>query len=790
MKKEYYAHITNDGEKRKQTNEEHLNSVSKLSADYGKTIGISNTLSLIGIAHDLGKYSDEFQTYLENAAQNEKVHRGSVNHSAAGARLLMDSIICEDIISNLSKEIIAGSIISHHGLHNYVNTEGKNEFWNSCYSKKSNYEEVYGCICKKNLFKNMDESFKRANSEIKELYLKIMNNIQSSNDKEIEGRFELSALFRLILSCLIAADRNDTRAFMLKTELPKERDTQIVWDKALIKLEAKLSQFKSDGNLSDYRKKISEECKAFANNGASIYRLSCPTGSGKTLSALRFALYHAKKYNKKHIIYIAPYKSILTQNSMAIKEYFEEDDVLEHHTDFIPDDKEKYEYLNSNWSSQVICTTAVQFYLTLFSHKTTSIRRFHQLADSVIIIDEAQNVPVQMISMFNYMMNFLSEICNSTIVLCSATQPLFEKTNRAMRLANQPDIVINNKDILDAFKRVHLINDCTEKGFDTDEYANFILEKQKKHASVLAIVNTKTDALNIFQACKKRNEEVEGDIFLYHLTTNMCPAHRDECLEKIKKNLKKNQNVICIATSLIECGVDVSFPSIIRSVTGLDSIAQSAGRCNREKIQDYGYLYIVKSQNEKISRLQSVKEGQQVMISLLSHFEKEKCEYDDLLLPEMISKYYENLYFHSNENMDYEIKELNGDTQINLWAGAHKAAKDLNQDDCKTINRSALRTAGEKLNLIEQTIGILVPYDKGNEYIKLFNSDKPDKEKFEKIRESQRYAVQVYENKYHELMDAGLIECLSFADILVLKGDNYDDEVGLMIEKDLQDLFI
>ena len=426
--------INSEGE-RAQPLYEHNTHTKQLAKKFGQKLNCENICSIAGELHDIGKSQKAFQIYIRKAAAGEFVQKGSINHSSAGAKYIMDTFAKSDnpfVI--LTAEIIAEAIISHHGLKDFISPDGDLKFQKSCYSEKYDEKEISEYIQEMLDEIKIKDDIEKAVEELQVLYEAIYERIPDGEYKDDEIGFDISAIIRYVLSCVIAADREDTRMFMLNETPLKEIDVNLLWKNAINKLEQLISTFSQEGELNKLRMEISRQCYIAASRQPGIYRLSCPTGSGKTLSSLRFALHHAHKYQKKHIFYIAPYKSILTQNSDVMKQFFFKDDVLIHHSDFIPEDQEKYLYLNSNWSSPFIMTTAVQFYQTLFSNNTTSIRRFHQLSDSVIIIDEAQTIPTHMISMFNYMINFLSEVCHSTIVLCTATQPVFEKTKRQMRI--------------------------------------------------------------------------------------------------------------------------------------------------------------------------------------------------------------------------------------------------------------------------------------------------------------------------------------------------------------------
>lgn len=785
---EYIAHKTYDeeGKVRTQTWKEHSEHTKHLAREYGKSLHISNFCELIAYLHDLGKLQEDFQDYIATATKDTK-KRTRINHASVGAHYIMKMVDDEgNLFTQLTKVIAAECIVSHHGLKDFITPSGTNEFHRLSIKDDEQYHAVYEYIKQLVDEEEIHLLYQKAKEEIADMF----HNINHKSKSSVECFFDMSAFIRYTLSILIHADREDTRAFMLDVALPAKIDTDIIWKNAISNLEKLLATFQAEDALSQEKTRIAAECKAFSTHKPGVYRLSCPTGSGKTLSSLRYALYHALKYQKKHIFYIAPYKSILTQNSAVIKSMFEECDVLEHHSNIVPEDKETYAYLNSKWSTPVILTTAEQFYQTLFSNNTTSIRRFHQLSDAVIILDEAQTIPLEMVSMFNYMMNFLAEVCHSTVLLCTATQPLFDQTKRPLRLCEPKDVVTITPNIIDKFQRVHIINKCRHGGYTIEEYAEFIIDCWREHTCVLVVVNTKKDAANLYQRCVQMVEEQDLEIEMYHLSTHMCPQHRMDKLSKIKEKTKIEKSLICISTNLIEAGVDISFPCVIRSLTGLDSILQASGRCNRNKKIPYGHVYIVNSEPENIGKLKSVKEGKKITFDMLYAMRKDVV--DELLLPEKIAEYYERYYFDTKVNMDYGIASL-GCTQIDLWAENKRAKNEAahKKQEYMPVLTSALKSAGENFKLMPHTIGILVPYkERGKELIALFGSNRIcNTEKYDLLKEAQLYMIQIYEYTYQKLVDAGVITTLDFGDMLVLK-ERYDDAMGLHIEQQLENLFL
>lgn len=307
-------------------------------------------------------------------------------------------------------------------------------------------------------------------------------------EKGSEKKFAVGMLMRIILSVLIEADRRDTAEFMNGIIYPKQiEDMSHVWSKQINYMEQKLTALmKTDTPINRARTKISDQCKRFAQNHSGIYRLSVPTGSGKTLVSLRYALEHARQHNKKRIVLITPLLAVIEQNEKVIREYIEDTNlILTHHSNVSISSYEdsetmnRYEVLAENWLSPIVITTLVQFLNTLFLGKTTAIRRMAALSDCVIVIDEIQSVPGNMISLVNCALNYLAYCCKSTILLCSATQPVFEQVAHPLHLSQPCDIIPYEIDLWKAFQRTQTVDMTTEKGFSYDEVVEFSLETMK-----------------------------------------------------------------------------------------------------------------------------------------------------------------------------------------------------------------------------------------------------------------------------------------------------------------------
>jgi len=530
---------------------------------------------------------------------------------------------------------------------------------------------------------------------------------------------------RVLISLLIDSDRRNTEDFMssIVTEHPPaDEELQKLWEKCQENVEKKISEFQDKSGINLYRSEISEACRRAAKIRCNLYRLTVTTGAGKTLSSLRYAVAHAKTFHKKRIIYVAPFHSILEQNADEIKDALGMSEiVLEHHCNIVmetDEEQERYDRLTEDWSSPVIVTTAVQFLNTLFSDKTGSVRRMHSLCDSVIIMDEVQALPIHVLEMFNLAVNFLTEFAGATMVFCTATQPLLEAIPKN-RLRPAGIMIERSEDYRKKLRRTEII-DCTKQvpgGMSIAEAVGFILEKAREHKKVLFVANTKACARRIFQQLR---ETCENDANISHLSTSMCPKHRSKTLTMVKKSLDAPDDdkiQICISTQLIEAGVNISFRCVIRSLAGLDSIIQTAGRCNRDKQEALGLVYIIEmnAEAENLSRLREIRFAKDAMRSVLEQFAQHPETLDNQLDSAKAIKMYFEYYFKihissSGDPMSYPVSvHGNPSSLVNMLSN--------NCDFVSTKKpqwlKQAFKTAGEEFEAIAENgkISVVVPYD-------------------------------------------------------------------------------
>lgn len=526
---------------------------------------------------------------------------------------------------------------------------------------------------------------------------------------------------------------------------------------------------------------ISDRCAAFANHDVKICRLVVPTGGGKTLSALRFAIDYSQKHKIDQIFYIAPFNSILEQNSDVIREIAGEENFLEHHSNVFSqledDEKESeklsdYQMRTERWDVPMIATTLVQFLNALFDGKSSSVRRMHHLCRAVIIIDEVQAIPAKCIHLFNLAMNFLTHICGSTVVLCSATQPCLEQAEYPILLDEQESMTADFQADFDAFRRT-VLHSAGKKSFSYEDAADFCTEQYQKNGNLLLVVNTKQAALTMFQKLKERNSEFAT---VLHLSTNMCPAHRRTVIQQMQEQLAAHQPLICVTTQLIEAGVDISFRCVVRSMSGLDHAAQAAGRCNRNGEYDCCSVYLIQLEEEKLAAaLKQIADEQEITKKILFFHEKE-----DLLHPEIMQCYFKNYLTTFQNQFSYSIPDLGNETLLRLLSTNSNNVKRAEAISPRLRDHAqAFRTAGKKFQVIaEQTTDILVPYGEGNDLISGLNGKLYENEYLKLLRKAQPYFVSVYSGTLKALEAKEALTRLK-SDVLSLKPGYYSSEQGV-----------
>lgn len=787
---EYPAHIRKvDGKKYIQTVEEHCHGVAEIAAELLRDIGLEKTAYLGGMVHDLGKFSENFKNYIEKAADGEKVQRGSVNHTFAGVRFLLEKHSYKQLsgFSDIVLEILAYAVGAHHGLFDCVDDNNNNGFTKRIQKEGIDYlnaaQEFLKICCSK---QDIEDLLKQSEKECLPVFNEI-EKLADNADAKIQNTqitFYIGFLARLILSAIIEADRSDTSQFMNGYSEKTVKNISEIWINCIKNVEQKLSTMPLDKPINKTRAQISALCAEAGNLESGIYRLNLPTGAGKTLTSLRYALHHALAHDKKRIIFTMPLLSIIEQNAGIIHDYIgNEELILEHHSNIVETDEndelDKRELLVESWDVPIIITTMVQLLNTLFAGKTANIRRMQALCNSIIVIDEVQTVPDKMLSLFNLALNFLAKICNATIILCSATQPCFEKTMYPLDKSVK-DLITLTKEQETVFKRVRL----EYKGeMDCEELADFAAGILEENNSLLLVCNTKNEAAVMFNLLCSKIKDVKA----FHISAGMCTAHRKETIKEMQEALEnKQQKVLGVSTQVIEAGVDVSFARVIRLLAGMDNIVQATGRENRNREFDgLAPGYIVRLKGEVLKGLSEIEAAKNAAANLLVKYKNNPQIYDDdLMSAKAVNEYYKSLYENVKSGYhDFYIESVR-DSILNLMSCNGNVDSEKIPEYNKYFMHQALKTAGGLFTVFdESSIDIIVPYNRGTEIIQeVFAVGDKDYEKLKAVlKEAKLYTVSLFKYQKIKLEEQGALIFVPSAGVYILQDGYYDELTGLNI---------
>lgn len=713
----YIAHKRDDGEE--QALKDHLKETARLAEAFASSFDAGKIAYQMGLAHDLGKYSVEFQNRIKG------ISAAQVDHSTAGG------IELNGILKNI---IPVYGVLGHHsGLPNGGSKAvGLNNPDATLYGRL-NKKALPDCSAYKN-----------------EIHL---SNAPWPNFKPSGDRgFAMAFFSRMLYSALVDADYLDTESFMSTESVPRSGfDSIDVLKERFDTFIQNTPREKSPINLK--RNEILENCLSASQKEKGLFSLTVPTGGGKTISSLGFALYHAKKHNFKRIIYVIPYTSIIDQNAKVISAIVNKEinNVIEHHSNISYPNKENYkdyQYLaTENWDAPIIVTTNVQFFESLFAYRSSRCRKLHNIAESVLIFDEAQMLPVPFLKPCIRAIEELVRNYNTTAVLCTATQPsldtIFSKD------LTPTEIYKNPKELYGFFRRATLRN----IGKISEEELLKSLEEKKQ---VLCIVNT-----------RKHAQELYGKLDnAYHLSTLMFPSHRKKILEEIKESLKAGKECRVISTSLIEAGVDLDFPFVYREKAGLDSIIQAAGRCNREGKNSplESITYVFESEDYKIpSNMKIAAEG----------FHTAAKNHEDLGSPEAIKLYFDSVFTIRSQELDSKniILRLNEG-----WSNAGSLP---------------FRDIAEDFLMIEShTYPVLIPFEE--EAQRLLEKLRYGIRNRDILRKINHYSVNIYENHLSLLLNNGMVEYMDHKNskdmkdgLFVLTDSSaYDNKLGLKLAPD------
>lgn len=808
----------------------HLEGVAALAGSFASKLNLEHAGELIGLLHDLGKYSHAFRSYLLSALgqinQDEDEDwvdsdslKGKIDHSSAGAQFVWQALGSKGQNEQILAQLLALCIASHHsGLIDCIGANATN-FGEDVFTKR-----MSKALERTHLTEAMRLADVHVIARAGELlgeerlvtsFRNLLERITHNNTGDLatghQAYFQQIGLaVRFLFSCLIDADRIDTADFEHKrTARFRLSGRYVKWTVLVERLEMHLKAFEPRRPIDALRREISSHCKQAANRPNGVYTLTVPTGGGKTLASLRFALHHANAQELDRIVYVIPFTSIIDQNAQVVRAILEPDAipedhgkvVLEHHGSVTPEQQTwREKILCENWDAPVVYTTMVQFLESLFGAGTRGARRMHQLANAVLIFDEVQTLPIKCVHLFNNAINFLVEHCNATVVLCTATQPLLHdvlKQRGAVRLQFEHELMPDVPALFHELKRVEIHDRLQPGGWSYDEIAALALQELARAGSCLVIVNTKDAARHIFQRCQPMLEAES----VFHLSTDMCPAHRKAVLGKqqdlnsntVIARLAQSLPVLCISTQLIEAGVDVDFGVVVRSLSGLDSIAQAAGRCNRNGRPEPGLVHVVDAADEKLNKLPDIQLGQEISRRILDDFRKDPARYRNSLVgPEALHDYYKYYFFQRKEEMVYVVGERqlgHDDSLLNLLSQNDQAVREYGKHKKQNPNlflRQAFMTAAKAFKSIDApTQGVVVPYgDKGKELVADLHAAFKLSTDFDLLRRAQQYSVNVFPHVLERLQQAGALSTAEEGGlrVLCLNEQYYSPLFGLATE--------
>jgi len=800
------AHIRKS-DRTEQSLRAHLRAVAALCGHFASAGELRRCGILIGLLHDLGKYSAAFQENirskqdeaeaLEVAATDEQ-HR--VNHSAAGAQRLYElwtEILPQKPASTLLA-LLASPILSHHnpaGLVDFVAESGEQEPYAKRLSRA--YDHTFLPEVRSGI-KLSTRNFRKA---LLELCL-----LSKALD---EDPFQQLLAAKFLYSCLIDADRTDSANFEYPSDkrvrrlrlIPNWFDLHQRFERTYV--ERYGAEYNGNDPVILVRRAISEACLAAATNSRDfsvaspgrVLSLPVPTGGGKTLASLRFALAHAAVRQRtekpiRHIIYVLPFTTILVQNAQEARDLVGSENVLEHHANLLPSQINRRQIvLSENWDAPIIFTTTVQFLNAFYSDSKEAQRRMHQAASSILIFDEAQALPIKTLHLFNQAVKFLTRNTSSTAIICTATPPLLDKiAPKHGCLTFSPNgKLAAGVDVSPLLSRTQLLDKRKGDGstWTFEELGTTLKAPLASRKHTLVIVNTKQQAQDLFDGCKLAYPDAD----VIHLSTNQCPAHLRDTIGSFDLDARRNnpdcRPLLCISTSMIEAGVDVDFDLVVRDIAGFVSIVQASGRCNRHGNRASGECWIVNLERK------GDRPGLRDEIDATERVLREIGPTTPAQFSAACSLYFKYFYHEKKDLMLYPYGRT---TLIDLLTANAAAVEEVMRRNGrlheKTRIHSAPESAAHHFAVIDSaTRGVMVPYSEaGNQVIQDFCSAFKARDggivaAAGLLARARPYTVNLYENDWTALQVAGALrEVQKGADVYYLDERHYHPEKGVTIE--------
>ena len=722
----------------------HLAGVSALAGCFARNLG-EDWARLAGLWHDLGKYAPQFQSMIRRESgydPEEQVVPGPRNHSTAGALHAIDQL------GNAGR-LLAYLIAGHHaGLPDWHGDNNAAAALNQRLQDRQHLERLP--------LADIPESI---------LLPGVKPTSRMPGDNDAERQLGAHLWLRMLFSCLVDADFLDTEAFMSPEQAAKRENEEI--DETLLnRFEAHMrDKFGAapDTPVNRVRADVLRQCRNKASYPPGLFSLTVPTGGGKTLASMALALHHAQAYGKRRIIYAIPFTSIIEQTAKTYRAIFA-DAVIEHHSSLDPERESIQSRLaTENWAAPIVVTTNVQLFESLFAAKTSRCRKLHNLTNSVIVLDEAQTLPPELLQPCLDMLNLLTKHYGVSVVLCTATQPALRDAagfGRSLRgLEKVREIIDEPLTLFDQLRRVRV---NLPVDYQQRESWESIAAKVGAGDTALTIVNTRKDAVELWRQLRAMGHAP------IHLSASLCGAHRAQRIEEIRQRLKEGQPTLVVSTQLIEAGVDVDFPVVWRALAGLDSIAQAAGRCNREgKLVDPEGKLIKGQVNVFVPPKQApaglLRQAEQTTVSLMSG------EPLDPLAPATFERYFRQFYMNGVASWDQH--DMTG-----------MLVRDARRFEFQ------FRTAAQRFRFIDdaESLPILVWWDDSERLIGKLAKDGPNRGLMRKL---QRYSVNLPRSCVMRLLETGEV-CEIRPGVFAQDADTlYDSELGVVMESSTPIIF-
>lgn len=705
---------------------DHLLNVAQLTRDFADQFQSGTWGYAAGIAHDAGKDTSIWQIYIRTTTgYDPEAHLEGqlrkIEHSCHGA------ILTEEVFGKGIGRLLGYCIAGHHaGLPDWLPGDAG----------------AQSSLC-----------FRRQRTKTDGISEELKNVLAKSKPDCPPWKFEnngldLSLWIRMLFSSLVDADFLDTEKYMNEGKAQQRG--------GYLPIKMLLGRFNSymlakcataeKTPINAIRQEILKDCRKAADLEPGIFSLTVPTGGGKTLSSLAFALEHAAKYHFNRVIYVIPYTSIIEQNADVFREALGSDQVIEHHSNINEDETSLRARLSAeNWDAPVVVTTSVQFFESLFAAKPSRCRKLHNIVGSVVVLDEAQLVPVEYLTPILQTMDLLCRHYRVSFVISTATQPALESRDgfRGLPKGSVREIISDVQRLYKNLKRVEVETPKDwEKAIRWEDLAVQLTREER----VLCVVSDRKSCRNLHKLMPKGT---------YHLSALMCGQHRSDIISEIKQKLKDGRQVRVISTQLVEAGVDIDFPVVYRSLAGLDSIAQAAGRCNREgKLAGNGRVVVFIPPKKSPPGI--LRKAYETTLGML------KASSSDPLEHTILEKFFADIYWRANS--------LDG-----------KGIVDLLKADPLECGIQ-FRTAAEKFRIIDDAAQktILVRYGEGEKFIEMLKSMGPERWLQRKL---QRYSVNVYNRDFEKLRSQGAIEEIVPNVYAVTTNMQYDNTIGLLVDE-------